>query len=226
MSLSVVIFRAASTAVPCSVWLFRPAIAGQSYTISFDHAAYDEASIAREMAQRVEADQEVLNLEAEDLYGENYIKTVWHSERTFYNTLGVAKYCMSRRVRESGYKVVVTGEGADELYGGYPAFKRDMFRFGLDASSAGRGSEYLSNMDEKNRLFKGAILSEEFLSHPALDEKCGFTPSWIQPWMQTLEIVRPLLHDDIQHEIRITIPSQPSPTRLTAVKSRAVIPWM
>lgn len=46
------------------------------------------------MAESMGADQEVINLKAEDLYGENYIKTVWHAERTFYNTLGVAKNLM------------------------------------------------------------------------------------------------------------------------------------
>src|SRR5690606_29358949 len=52
-------------------------------------------------------------------------------------------------------------------------------------------------MDKTNSLFSGAILSEQTVSHPVMDEICGFTPSWIQPWMQTLELARPLLHDDV-----------------------------
>lgn len=173
----------------------------KAYTISFDHASYDEGEIATEMAKKVQADQEMLNLNHEDLYGENYIKTVWHAERTFYNTLGVAKWCMSRRVNESGYKVVVTGEGSDELFGGYPAFKRDMIRFGLDPNSA-QAKEYRAQMENSNKLFRGAILSEEMLSHPSFEKLCGFTPSWIQPWMKTLEVARPLLHNDLQEELR------------------------
>jgi asparagine synthase (glutamine-hydrolysing) len=173
----------------------------KAYTISFDHDAYDESAIAIEMAERVKADQEILNLNHDDLYGENYIKTVWHAERTFYNTLGVAKWCMSRRVHESGYKVVVTGEGADELFGGYPAFKRDMIRFGLNDDQA-NAQKYRAQMDRSNKLFSGAILSEESLSHPAFEQVCGFTPSWIQPWMNTLEIARPLLHDNLQQELK------------------------
>ena len=34
---------------------------------------------------------------------------------------------MSRHVNDVDYKVVMTGEGSDELFGGYPAFRRDMF---------------------------------------------------------------------------------------------------
>lgn len=181
----------------------------KAYTISFDHESYDESDIAKEMARKVDADHDILNLKAADLYGQNYITTLWHSERTFYNTLGVAKYCMSRRVHESGYKVVVTGEGADELFGGYPALKRDMLRHGQpDDASTEKAEAYQKLLDKNNKLFKGAILSEEKIAHPAFDKLCGFTPSWIQPWMFTLELARPLLHDDVQKDIKDYDPIQ------------------
>ncbi len=165
----------------------------KAFTISFDHDAYDEAAIAREMAVSTGADQEVLNLKADDLYGENYTTTMWHAERTFYNTLGVAKMCMSRRVHESGYKVVVTGEGADELFGGYPALKRDMLLHGMDDATEEERADLMTAMEKSNQIFRGAILAEQQDRHSSFDDLCGFTPSWIQPWMQTLEIARPLL---------------------------------
>ncbi len=174
----------------------------KAFTISFDNDAYDEASIAREMAERTRADQELLNLDALSLYGDNYINTMWHAERTFYNTLGVAKWCMSRRVHECGYKVVVTGEGADELFGGYPAFKRDMFLHGYADHEAAERAQLIAAMEESNRIFRGAILAETETTHPAFDSLCGFTPSWIQPWIRTLKLARPLLSDDIQATTR------------------------
>ncbi|MBD3258151.1 asparagine synthase (glutamine-hydrolyzing), partial [candidate division GN15 bacterium] len=169
----------------------------KAYTISFDHDAYDEAEIAREMARATNADQDVLNLTARELYGSNYVNTMWHAERTFYNTLGVAKWCMSRRVHESGYKVVVTGEGADELFGGYPAFKRDMLLHGMKDAPEAERIAHMRAMTKSNSLFRGAILAEEETSHRAMEDVCGFTPSWIQPWIRTLAVARPLLHDDI-----------------------------
>lgn len=170
----------------------------KAFTISFDNKDYDEAHIAREMAEKVNAEQEQISLSAGELYGDNYVRTLWHAERTFYNTLGVAKWCMSKRVNECGYRVVVTGEGSDELFGGYPAFKRDMLAHGLDGEhDAAEVASYKKLMEETNRLFRGAILSEDTISHPAMESVCGFTPSWIQPWMQTLAIARPLLHDDV-----------------------------
>lgn len=174
----------------------------KAFTISFDNKDYDEAHIAREMAGKVGADQEQINLTAADLYGKNYVRTLWHAERAFYNTLGVAKLCMSKRVNACGYRVVITGEGSDELFGGYPAFKRDMLRYGLNGKSKAEAASAQKLLDETNKLFRGAILSEDIVSHPALESACGFTPSWIQPWIKTLALARPLLHDDVLHSLR------------------------
>jgi asparagine synthase (glutamine-hydrolysing) len=168
----------------------------RAFTISFDHEAYDEALIARQMADATGAEQEVLELSAADLYGESFARVVWHAERTFYNTLSVAKWHMSRRVRERGLKVVITGEGSDELFGGYPFFKRDMFLHGGAEQGAFRDA-----FENGNRAFRGAILSERAARHPAWEELCGFTPSWIQPWMLTLERARPLMTAEVREEL-------------------------
>ena len=174
----------------------------KAFTIAFDNADYDESSIAREMAVSMNADQEMITLAADDLYGQNYIDTVWHAERTFYNTLGVAKNLMSKRVWECGYRCVITGEGSDELFAGYPGFKRDMFLHGIEHELEHVRAEYRAALEKTNALFKGAILSENERTHPAFDEICGFTPSWIQPWMETLDLARPLLSDDVAEALQ------------------------
>lgn len=175
----------------------------KAYTISFDNSDYDESHIAREMASSVDADHEQIVLTADELYGENYVNTLWHAERTFYNTLGVAKNRMSHKVRETGYRIALTGEGSDEIFSGYPSLKRDMLRYVVSQGAADsvEAASHQKLMDETNKLFTGAILSEEIVSHPAMDAVCGFTPSWIQPWLLTLDLARPLLHDDILAEL-------------------------
>ena len=167
----------------------------KAFTISFDHGDYDESHIAREMAERTEADQEVMCLKAGDLYGGSFEAVTRHAERTFYNTLAVAKWHMSRRVRHCGYKVVVTGEGSDELFGGYPFFKRDFLLHATPDNPPPKSNA-------TNQVFEGAILAESKETHAAWEDLCGFTPSWIQPWMLTLKSIRPLLSDDIQEELR------------------------
>ena len=153
----------------------------KAFTIAFDSDAYDESDIARRMAEQTGAQQELLQLTEKELYGPAFERATWHAERTFYNTLAVAKWHMSRRVRACNYKAVITGEGSDELFAGYPFFKRD----------------WLGREDEGG-IFAGAILAEEDLQHHAWQDLCGFTPSWIQPWMLTLERVKPLLSDSMR----------------------------
>jgi len=170
----------------------------RAFTISFDDDAYDEASIAAEMANRTEARQVVLDLCREDLYGAHFERTVWHTERTFYNTLAVAKWHMSRRVHEDGYKVVITGEGSDELFSGYPFFKKD---FLLHCISPAERDQLLGALAQSNSVFQGAILAEDVAAHPAMEDLVGFTPAWIQPWMHVLERVRPLLAPALREEL-------------------------
>ncbi|TWT93510.1 asparagine synthase (glutamine-hydrolyzing) [Neorhodopirellula pilleata] len=153
----------------------------KAFTIAFDSDEYDESNIAKRMAERTGAEQELLRLTEKELYGPAFERATWHAERTFYNTLAVAKWHMSRRVRACNYKAVITGEGSDELFGGYPFFQRDWL---------GR--------DDEGGIFAGAILAEADQTHAAWESLCGFTPSWIQPWMLVLDRVKPLLHSSIQ----------------------------
>jgi len=162
----------------------------KAFTIGFDDKQYDETPIAREMAQSVGADQDVMMLNADHLY-DNLVETIWHTERTIYNTLGVAKLLMSRHVYHAGYKVVVTGEGSDELFGGYPALRRDMFLHGLDTLPASERAVWEQMLSDSNKLFKGAMLAENEIHNQALEDLVGFTPSCLQPWLAASEHVKP-----------------------------------
>lgn len=173
----------------------------KAFTIGFDDSDYDETPIAREMAESVGADQDVMMLQANHLY-DNFVETLWHTERTIYNTLGVAKLLMSRHVNNAGYKVVVTGEGSDELFAGYPAFRRDMFLHGMDTLSAAERAEWEGLLAEANKLFKGAMLAENEISDPALDDLIGFTPSCLQPWLASAEHVPGLLEPTLREQLK------------------------
>jgi asparagine synthase (glutamine-hydrolysing) len=172
----------------------------KAFTIGFDDAAYDETAIAKQMAQATQADQDILMLQADHLY-DNFVQTLWHTERTIYNTLGVAKFLMSKHVKEAGYKVVVTGEGSDELFAGYPSFRRDMFLHGLDSLSAAERVSWEQLLAESNKLFKGAMLAEEAIDDPALTQRIGFTPSCLQPWLASAQHAPGLIHPDLRASI-------------------------
>jgi asparagine synthase (glutamine-hydrolysing) len=76
-----------------------------------------------------------------------------------------------------------------------------MFLHGLDQEPPELRKQLEEALEKSNKLFKGAILSETAQSHPAFEELCGFTPSWIQSWIGTLDLAKPLLSDEMKDEL-------------------------
>jgi len=179
----------------------------KAFTIGFDSAEYDETAIAREMAQSVGADQDVLPVGAAELY-DHFVETHWHTERTIYNTLAVAKLLMSRHVHQAGYKVVVTGEGSDELFAGYPSFRRDLFQHGLADLPAAERVALEQALLQSNEVFRGSMLPAESYDDPALTALCGFTPTCLQPWLAASRRALPLIAPDRRAALEDYSPGQ------------------
>ncbi|MCC5814868.1 MAG: asparagine synthase (glutamine-hydrolyzing) [Leptospira sp.] len=173
----------------------------KAFTIGFDNDSYDESPIAKRMAASVGADQDIMMLDATHLY-DYFVETHWHTERTIYNTLGVAKLLMSRHVNKAGYKVVMTGEGSDELFAGYPSFRKDFFRHGLNDLPEKERQEWEDMLHKSNELFRGAMLSLNDFSHKELEEKVGFMPSCIENWISLTPKARELLAKDVKENLK------------------------
>ncbi len=109
---------------------------------------------------------------------------------------------MSRHVRQIGYKVVITGEGSDELFAGYPAFRHDMFLHGHDTLPGAERAIWEQTLAEKNQLLRGATLAEETVDDSALTALVGFTPSYLQPWLAVTQHVQGLIHKDRRAALR------------------------
>ncbi|MGD1906504.1 MAG: asparagine synthase (glutamine-hydrolyzing) [Leptolyngbyaceae cyanobacterium] len=165
----------------------------KAFTIGFDDSDYDETAIAREMAAAVGADQDILTVDGTQLY-DHFARTIWHTERSIYNTFTVAKLLMSQHVNQAGYKVVVTGEGSDELFAGYPQLRLDMIRHGMAHATPKERSDLEDWLAQSNRLFKGNLLAENPLEDATLSDRGGFTPSCLQSWLAAAAHTPGLLH--------------------------------
>lgn len=89
-----------------------------AYTISFDDAEYDETRWARETAEFTGANLTVVSA-ADGELADHFVDSVRQGEIMQYNAHGTARYLLSGAVQRSGYKTVLAGEGADELFAGY-----------------------------------------------------------------------------------------------------------
>jgi asparagine synthase (glutamine-hydrolysing) len=90
----------------------------QAFTIAFDRAAYDESSKARTAADHVGANLQIVRVTDADV-ADHFAESVWHGETIQINPHGTARFLLSRTIQAAGYRAVMAGEGADELFAGY-----------------------------------------------------------------------------------------------------------
>jgi asparagine synthase (glutamine-hydrolysing) len=96
----------------------------RAFSIVFDDATYCEERQARETAAFVGAEFTPVPVTQSQI-ADALPAALWHAETLLINGHAVAKYLLSRAVRDAGIKVVLTGEGADEVFAGYPPFRCD-----------------------------------------------------------------------------------------------------
>jgi asparagine synthase (glutamine-hydrolysing) len=59
---------------------------------------------------------------------DNFESILWHTEKPILRTAPIPLFLLSSLVHQKGYKVVLTGEGSDEIFGGYNIFKETKIR--------------------------------------------------------------------------------------------------
>ena len=99
----------------------------RTFSISFEEAQFDESAFQRIMAEHLGTDHQVSYITRRSI-AQSFEKAIWHAETPIYRTAPVPMMYLSRLVRDSGVIVVLTGEGADEVFAGYDQFKEDKIR--------------------------------------------------------------------------------------------------
>jgi asparagine synthase (glutamine-hydrolysing) len=98
-----------------------------TFSIAFADPHFDESVHQRRMANFLGTDHHVVQASHEDI-GKVFPEVVWHAETPIMRSAPAPMFMLSKLVRDMGYKVVLTGEGADEFLGGYDIFKETMVR--------------------------------------------------------------------------------------------------
>jgi asparagine synthase (glutamine-hydrolysing) len=172
----------------------------RAFTLTFDRADYDEGAIAREMAEHVGADFHPIPIRQSDL-ADHFAEATWQAETLCFNAHGVAKYLLSRSVRDTGYKVVLTGEGSDEILAGYPPFRRDMLLHDTQGQDAEEIRRLLEQLQASNPVSRGLLLPEgEAVPLASVRRTLGFIPSWLEAGAATAFRLRGLFAPDFAAE--------------------------
>lgn len=98
-----------------------------TFSIAFADAGFDESVHQERMARHLGTEHQTIRVTSREI-GELFPEVVWHAETPLLRTAPAPMFLLSRLVHQSGYRVVLTGEGADEFLGGYDIFKEAAIR--------------------------------------------------------------------------------------------------
>jgi asparagine synthase (glutamine-hydrolysing) len=130
----------------------------------------------------------------QDDLADHFADATAQSETMCLNAHGVAKYLLSRAVRDAGYKVVITGEGSDEILGGYAHFRRDMLLYNSEGQDPAEIPALLAELEAANPVSRGLLLADG--DHSPMDgvrRILGTVPSWFEVFSARMGKMEPLL---------------------------------
>lgn len=166
-----------------------------AYSIVFDNADYDERDSAIQAAAHAGARLHTLTVSPAEILS-SLCDAVCMSEGLCINGHLAAKFLLSRQMQHDGFKVVLTGEGADEAFAGYAHLRTDHWRT--------TGADHLiRQLDRTNRSSLGMMMPHgESLDLRGVERRLGYVPAWMEAKGTFGRRVHSLLRDDFVDEFR------------------------
>ena len=99
----------------------------KTFSIGFDEKEFDESSYQNIAVDYFKTEHASISCSVKDIANE-FSNVIWHTETPILRTSPTPMSLLAQLVRDHNFKVVITGEGADELCGGYNIFKEAKIR--------------------------------------------------------------------------------------------------
>lgn len=99
----------------------------RTFSVTFNDREFDESEHQLAMARFLGTRHTSVSCDREAIARE-FPRLLWHLETPVLRTAPAPLFLLSRLVHEQGLKVVLTGEGADEVFAGYDIFKEAKIR--------------------------------------------------------------------------------------------------
>ncbi len=99
----------------------------KTFSVGFQDRDYDESDWQRAMAAHIGTDHAIVTVDAEAI-ASRFAEVVWCCESPILRTAPAPLHALSELARSEDFKVVLTGEGADEIFVGYNIFRETKVR--------------------------------------------------------------------------------------------------
>jgi len=186
-----------------------------TYSISFMNALYDEAEFQNQMARTLKTRHSLLQIDDRQVR-QHLPEVIWHCESPLLRSAPVPLYLLSRAVNADRLKVVLTGEGADEVFGGYNIFKEAKIRAfwaknpesELRPKLLQRLYPYIFKNSSRTRrlLYKFYQVSKEDLQDPLFSHRIRWSTSGKNISFFSNELLEQSAHDMLHKELRADLP--------------------
>ena len=126
-----------------------------TFSVGFAEKDFDESRFAFMVSQKFGTKHHVIEVDNKD-FADNLPHMIWHNDEPLNHANSVQIYLISKLAREH-VTVVLTGEGSDELFGGYPRYLiskiyAQLYRMPGFIKSAIRGVSHAGNMRRLSKL--------------------------------------------------------------------------
>jgi len=173
-----------------------------TFSVTFYDEVYDESEYQRQMIGYLNTDHSSIGCTYSDI-GNVFPEVIWHTEKPIVRTAPAPLYLLSKLVRKSGYKVVLTGEGSDEILAGYDIFKETKIRRFLERFPDSkfrplilkRLYPYLANSPVRSIPYAEAFFKVDATSYPA--EYYSHVPRW-----NTTSKIKLFFSDHLKDELK------------------------
>ena len=99
----------------------------KTFSVAFEDPDFDESAYQQVVIRQLQTEHQEIRCSHRDI-GKVFPEVIWHTESPVIRTAPAPLYMLSGLVHENDFKVVLTGEGADEVLGGYDIFKEAKIR--------------------------------------------------------------------------------------------------
>lgn len=189
----------------------------RTFSVTFEDDEFDESSFQQVMSEKLGTHHTALAVSARDI-AEALPDVVGHAGQPFLRTAPAPLYLLAKGVREAGLKVVLTGEGADEVFGGYDIFKEAKLRrfCARQPQSARRPLllqrlyPYLPRLQSQNPQFLRAFFAAEGddIRDPLYSHLPRFRSTMRAKAFFSPEVKRELAGYDALAELRESLPAE------------------
>ena len=100
----------------------------KAFNVGFAEQSIDESSYAKQVASAL--DLELVSLNLEDISIDNFSKSIFHGDQPLGDSAIIPTYLIAKSIGEH-VNVVLSGEGADELFHGYDHYEYEKYYYGL-----------------------------------------------------------------------------------------------